>query len=409
MDDKIDQEDITYIQRIINRTVSPTLFADANHDGKIDASDISQVQAIINGNAAKLYMLDGNEQDISVSLPANRIIVEYNQNIEIARILGVEHLVVGIDSTVAPVKTLFFPGNAANITLVGTPGSPDYETILNIRPTTILTFGPDTIEKAAKLPSIDVVYLGLYKPNVTHPEDSRFIQGILKAGYIFNKVDRATEYANWILNLTSTINNKISTIPENQRKTVLLTNSPTLGSARAYVALDTLGQTCILAGGSNIASTPAGSTALSLAFDTEYILQQDPQYIFLHTVRYTYGGGSNEPAQGIDANDPTGMKDVLQRYVSQPAYANLRAIKNNNVYLIAGDFRNNAMGGTLGAVYMAKVLYPDVFTDFNPQTIHQEYITKFLRLNYNLDTNGVFLYPAITVNGDTVGIPNGTR
>ncbi|MCL1969935.1 MAG: ABC transporter substrate-binding protein, partial [Candidatus Bathyarchaeota archaeon] len=212
-----------------------------------------------------------------------------------------------------------------------------------------------------------------------------------------------------ILNLTSTINNKISTIPENQRKTVLLTNSPTLGSARAYVALDTLGQTCILAGGSNIASTPAGSTALSLAFDTEYILQQDPQYIFLHTVRYTYGGGSNEPAQGIDANDPTGMKDVLQRYVSQPAYANLRAIKNNNVYLIAGDFRNNAMGGTLGAVYMAKVLYPDVFTDFNPQTIHQEYITKFLRLNYNLDTNGVFLYPAITVNGDTVGIPNGTR
>jgi iron complex transport system substrate-binding protein len=56
---------------------------------------------------------------------------------------------------------------------------------------------------------------------------------------------------------------------------------------------------------------------------------------------------------------------------------------------------------------MAKVLYPDVFADFNPQTIHQEYITNFLRLDYNLDTNGVFMYPAIIVNGDTVGIPNG--
>jgi iron complex transport system substrate-binding protein len=56
---------------------------------------------------------------------------------------------------------------------------------------------------------------------------------------------------------------------------------------------------------------------------------------------------------------------------------------------------------------MAKILYPDVFSDFNPQAIHQEYLTHFLRLNYNLDTNGVFLYPPVTINGDTVGVPNG--
>jgi iron complex transport system substrate-binding protein len=350
MDDKIDQDDITYLQRIINGTASSTLFADANHDGRIDTLDIDYIQAIINGNAPKLYLLDGNEQDISVSLPANRIIVEYNQNTELVRILEVEHLVVGIDSGVDPVKNMFFPNNADSITSVGGMSTPDYEAVLNLRPTTLLTFGPDTTEKASKLPGVDVVYLGLYKPNVTNPEDSRFIQGILKAGYIFNKVDRATEYANWILNLTSTINAKINTIPENQRQTVLLTNSPTLGSTRAYVALDTLGQACILAGGSNIANAFDSGTAYSVTIDTEYVLQQNPQYIFLHTVRYTYGGGTNEPAQGIDANDPTGMKNVLQEYVSQPAYADLSAVKNNNVYLIAGDFRNNAMGGTLGIV-----------------------------------------------------------
>jgi iron complex transport system substrate-binding protein len=168
-----------------------------------------------------------------------------------------------------------------------------------------------------------------------------------------------------------------------------------------------LGQACILAGGVNIANAPTGSTAFSVTLEPEYIISQNPDYIFLHTVRYTYGGDVNEPAQGIDANDPTGMKNILQQYVSQPAYDKLDAVKNNNVYMIAGDFRNNAMGGTLCAVYIAKILYPDVFTDLNPQTIHQEYITKFLRLNYNLDTNGVFLYPAIIVDGDTVGIPNG--
>ncbi len=407
LDDKVDASDVDYVNKIIAGTENSTQFSDANHDGVIDIEDANQIHALLTGQASKIYLLDGNKQNISVSLPSNRIVVEYNQNTELVRILGIENLVVGVDSGVDPVKSLFFPENAASITSVGGMSSPDYEAVLNLHPTILLTFTGAIAEKASKLPGVDVVFLGLYNPNVTKPEDSRFIQGILKAGYIFDKVPRATEYANWILNLTSTINAKVNTIPENQRQTVLLTNSPTLGSTRAYIALDTLGQACILAGGVNIFQAPAGSTAFSITPDTESIVSQDPDYIFLHTVRYTYGGGSNEPAQGIDATDPTGMKNVLQQYVSQPAFANLKAIKNNHVYLIAGDFRNNAMGGTLGAVYMAKVLYPDVFTELNPQAIHQEYMTRFLRLNYNMDTNGVFLYPAITVNGDTVGIPNG--
>jgi iron complex transport system substrate-binding protein len=413
MDDKIDSQDVTALNQIIGGTKTVTQFADANRDGTVDASDVAQVNAIIAGTATKLYLLDGSKNNITVSLPANRLIVEYNQNTEFVRILGVENLVVGVDSGVDPVKTLFFPDNAANITSVGGMSAPDYEKILNLHPTTLLVFSPGsgtsatTADKAAHLPGVDVVYLGLYNPNVTKPEDSRFIQGILKGGYIFNKVPRATEYANWILNLTSTINAKVNTIPVNQRHTVYLSNSPTLGSERAYVALDTLGQACILAGGTNIANAPAGSTAFSVTLEKEYVVSQNPDFIFLHTVRYTYGGGTNEPAQGIDATDPTGMKTVLQQFCTQAAYANLTAVKNNHVYMIAGDFRNNAMGGTLGAVYMAKVMYPELFADFNPQAIHQEYITKFLRLNYNLDTNGVYLYPSITVNGDTVGIPNG--
>jgi iron complex transport system substrate-binding protein len=414
MDDKIDSQDVTALNQIIAGTQTATQFADANRDGAVDANDVTQVNAIIAGTATKLYLLDGSKANITVSLPANRLVVEYNQNTEFVRILGIENLVVGVDSGVDPVKSLFFPDNYANITSVGGMSSPDYEKILNLHPTTLLVFSPGsgtsatTAQKASMLPGVDVVYLGLYNANVTRPEDSRFIQGVLKGGYIFNKVPRATEYANWILNLTSTINAKINTIPTGQRYTVYLTNSPTLGSERAYVALDTLGQACILAGGTNIANAPAGSTALSLTLEKEYVLSQNPDYIFLHTVRYTYGGGTNEPAQGIDATDPTGMKTVLQQFCTQAAYANLTAVKNNHVYMLAGDFRNNAMGGTLGAVYMAKVMYPELFADFNPQTIHQEYITKFLRLNYNLDTNGVYLYPSITVNGDTVGIPNGT-
>lgn len=404
MDDKVDSNDATYIQQILLGNKEETLFSDANKDGTINSDDIIQVYSLVYGQASIIYLMDGNKQNIAISLPANRLVVEYNQNTELIRILELEDLVVGIDLGVEPVKTIFFPDNYADITCVGQMNSPDYEAVLNLNPTTLLTFTAATADKAAHLPGVDVVYLGLYQPNVTRPEDSRFIQGVLKAGYIFNKVDRATEYANWILSITSEINDKVNTIPETDRKTVMMTNSPTINTGKAYTAFDTLGQACILSGGSNIAEALSGN---SITVDNEWILEQNPDYIFIHTVRYTYGGGLYEPSQGIDASDPSGMESVLQQYITKPEFADLTAVTNNHVYMIAGDCRNNAMGGTLGAVYMAKVLYPDIFFDFNPQEIHQEYITHFLRLDYNLDTQGVYLYPPIIVNGDTVGVPNG--
>lgn len=405
MDDKVDSSDVSYLQQILSSQRTATLFADANMDGTVDADDFTQLNALLDGTAAKIYLQDGNKQNISVSLPANRLVVEYNQNTELMRILGIEDLVVGVDSGVEPVKEFFYPDNYQNIVNVGDMSSPDYEVVLNVNPTTLLTFTAATTDKAAHLPGVDVVYLGLYTPNVTKPEDSAFIQGVLKAGYIFDKVPRATEYANWILSLTSTINEKVNTIPEAERKTVLITNCPTLSNTpKAYIEQDTLGQVCILAGGDNIAS---GTSGKSISIDNEFVISQNPDFIFLHTVRYTYGGLTREPPQGVDANDPSGMQTQLQEYIDQPGFADLTAVTNDHVYLIAGDFRNNAMGGTLGAVYMAKVLYPDVFTDFNPQAIHQEYMTHFLGLTYDFDTQGVFLYPYITVDGDIVGIPNG--
>jgi iron complex transport system substrate-binding protein len=48
---------------------------------------------------------------------------------------------------------------------------------------------------------------------------------------------------------------------------------------------------------------------------------------------------------------------------------------------------------TLGYAYMAKWLNPDLFEDFDPQVLHQEYIDKFLKIDYDLNERGVFVYP----------------
>ncbi|MCW4011021.1 MAG: ABC transporter substrate-binding protein [Candidatus Bathyarchaeota archaeon] len=410
MDASVDQDDVDYLAKIIDGSVEATQFADANNDGQITDADAEQVTALINGDASYIVLLDGNGELLTVSLPATRIVVEYIQNAEIIRVLELEDQVVGFDYCVEMLRSIYFPDNP-DIVSVGQMYNPDYEAVLSLDPDVLLTFSSATAEKAEKLPGVDVVFLGLYYPNVTNPESSSFMQGVLKAGYIFDRVPQATKYVNWLLDLTQSIRDATSDLSDSQRKTVFITNYPYSSSAtvKAYATIDTLGQVCILSGGSNIAqSLPTYLNASSVSVDAEWILEQDPDYLFLHTVRYTFSGLMYaDPAQGLDVDDPTSITDCLDAYMAQEIFADLSAVQNGHLYIMAGDFRNNAMGGVLGAVYMAKILYPDLIT-FDPEAVHQQYITEFMRLNYDLSTSGVFLYPTITVDGNVVGIPEGS-
>ena len=47
---------------------------------------------------------------------------------------------------------------------------------------------------------------------------------------------------------------------------------------------------------------------------------------------------------------------------------------------------------------MAKWFHPDLFKDLDPEAIHQEYLTRFQNLDYDLDKNGVFVYPPLGEN-----------
>jgi iron complex transport system substrate-binding protein len=44
---------------------------------------------------------------------------------------------------------------------------------------------------------------------------------------------------------------------------------------------------------------------------------------------------------------------------------------------------------------MAKWFYPELFKDLDPKAVHQEYMTRFQRLEYDLDEHGVFVYPEV--------------
>jgi len=70
----------------------------------------------------------------------------------------------------------------------------------------------------------------------------------------------------------------------------------------------------------------------------------------------------------------------------------VNAINNNKTFVISNQIIGNVRH-FVGIGYLAKWLHPDLFSDLDPQAIHQEYLNKFQGLDYDLSKKGVFVYP----------------
>lgn len=79
--------------------------------------------------------------------------------------------------------------------------------------------------------------------------------------------------------------------------------------------------------------------------------------------------------------------------MSRPGWEDMNAVTGNRTYLIDMDLVGST-ANFVGATYMAKWLYPDLFEELDPEAFHQEYLTRFQRLDYDLDESGVFVCPS---------------
>ncbi|MGV8090110.1 MAG: hypothetical protein ACP5OM_07570 [Methanothrix sp.] len=97
-DGLIDEEDISYVQGILEGENKETDLSDANQDGKVDEEDLDRIQQIIKGTESEIYYIDAFGNASRVKHPLERIVLVYDNTAEIIRILGAEERVVGVDS-----------------------------------------------------------------------------------------------------------------------------------------------------------------------------------------------------------------------------------------------------------------------------------------------------------------------
>eukprot|EP00829_Urostomides_striatus_P004617 TRINITY_DN15026_c0_g1_i1.p2 TRINITY_DN15026_c0_g1~~TRINITY_DN15026_c0_g1_i1.p2 ORF type:complete len:278 (+),score=-10.82 TRINITY_DN15026_c0_g1_i1:58-891(+) len=207
------------------------------------------------------------------------------------------------------------------------------------------------------------------------------IDVLKKLGYILDRRNEAEEYIGWYNGYMNIIQERTKDLKNEDRPKVYIEFFPYLSEYKTE-GIGSVGQSlCTKAAGINIAADMSKSQVV----DPEWVIEQNPDVIIQSV-------GSKLPA-GYDVDNLTAMEDVWNKTISRPELQNVTALKDKRVYLIASDIYHTNIQSIISIVYMAKWIHPDLFKDLDPKAIHQEYLDRFKKIDYDLDKHGAFVYP----------------
>ena len=373
-DDTIDMRDLTYVKLIFFGKKPETELADAKYDGKINPLDFIQIKLIIVGKEKEITVIDSAERTVTVKKPVERIVSLIDFTLEAIVILNANDRVVGIDKF-SKKNNILFP-ELSKLPSVGVFYAPDIEAILELNPDIVcaITAWPSKDKLEGKLPeTIPVIRLDFWRAKTLREE-------MEKMGYILDEEENADKYLEWHDKYVNLVKEKVSEISEDNKERVFIDASGgKVFGRRTRSTGDGAHQLCVMAGGKNIAE---GYVKGSPDVETEWILKQNPDVI----VGLTIGRGG-----GYETNDVTKMKAHYDEIIGLPGFREVKAVKNNKVYIMANTFAF-APHYPAALAMMAKWFYPDEFEDLDPQATHQEYVDEFLDIDFDVKEHGTFVY-----------------
>ena len=366
-DDTIDMRDLTYVKLIFFGKKPETELADAKYDGKINPLDFIQIKLIIVGKEKELTIVDARGETVTVNKPIERIVVSNTDFADAICVLGVKNRVVGVSEGLTKYKR-YFP-ELSECSNAGGWYTPDIEAILICNPDTVCVYGqwpnPELLED--KLPeTINVIRLDFYKWTTLEEE-------MMKLGYLLGEVEKAREYLDWHCNYVNMVEERVSKIPEDDKPKYYIDAGGSTGERKVYKSE--------IPGGINVAAGLEGDYP---KVEVEWLLEKNPDVI----QGVSYKGG-------YETDDNSMMKAHYEEIIGLPGFEDLLAVKNNHIHIISNSF---TYGPDCTAAFITRVkwLNPDLFTDIDPQAIHQEYINRFRGIDFNVYEQGIFVYPPLT-------------
>lgn len=317
---------------------------------------------------------DGFGRTVTVPAHPTQIICSGSGCLRYVVYLGAQDMVVGVDSQEK--KTQVQEGRAyalanpqfKNLPLSGEMrGKDDPEKIIGIGPQLVFktgatgtTYGTsgaeaDTLQNKTGIPVVAFPYGSLR----TDAEKAEFFTALRLMGKTLGKDARAEELIAYVEEVTADLEKRTKDIPADQQKTVYIGGVSSAG-AHGIISTEPAYPPFTWVHAKNIA---AGSDAQHADISKEVIVSGDPEFLFIDV--------------GTIQIDNEGAIGELK---TNPAYAGLAAVKSGNVYgvLPYNFYSVNYETVLADAYFIGKTLYPERFSDVDPQAKADEIYTKFV-------------------------------
>ena len=386
-DDIVDMRDLTFTARMILRLEDETELADANYDGRISVADMTQIGLIILGRESKLTLVDSADRIVTVNKPVEKIVFTHHATAEGISLLGAQDRVVGREYTIPSPE--LFPELMELPSVTGPMGTydVDYEKVFELDPDIFLTaitpmLGFEDVVATLEPEGIPVVALNFFEPH-TMVENTR------KLRYVLNTEEKGEEFIAFYEGVIDGIAEKTAGLSKEEKPQVFMKIHTMYTPGALGTLTDEVPMVKYLfeiTGAINIAADLPGPGFVP-EVDLEWLTEQNPDIVVASIWPGLYPGSF-----GYDVDDDSVAIATREQFMAMDVFAGGKAVEKGKVFLFHCDLITTPRF-VVGAAYWAKWLHPELFSELDPQDIHQEYLTDFMCIDYDLDEHGVFVYP----------------
>lgn len=318
----------------------------------------------------KITIVDSVGRTVRVPCPPKRIVAmggSYGPETLLA--FGVLDKIVGVtDYTKQRGDLKLF---LEKVPSVGSSTRPNIEKILQLKPDLVLAYAiysyPE-LEKVLKGMGIPLVQMDFYKP-------AKYAEEIRTLGKILNKKKRAEELIAFEKRYHDLIAKRVKDIKPQRKVRVYF---------ESYQEYTTVGpgnenhDAIIACGGINIFGD---SRIKSFNVSPEAVVARNPDVIIKLA--------KSDPTcpSGYGVTDPAALKKLRNEIMKRPGWKDINAVKKGKVYIISSDAKSTHP--SVFDCYQAKWFYPERFQDLDPESVHREWMQKFL----GIDLKGIYAYP----------------
>lgn len=333
----------------------------------------SQTGANNTNDRTTVTVQDSADRLVEVPYPVKTIVTLWDNPTEILAALGATDRIVGVDqASKGDIDTGLYP-ELANIPVIGSDSDPNYEKIAELKPDVVIMLSsysplPDEVAEQLEPFGIAVVALDFYRTEVYYRE-------VQTLGYMLDLEAEAASLNTFFKEVQDMITERIGTLSDSEKKSVYFEGSSkykTFGGA-GYGA----GCPGMIRAAGGIDLYPEVSTVV-FEVDPEDVAKRNPDIICTGTT------------EGYLLTNTTKFETLYNSVLDRDELAGTKAVKNGDVYVISWEIAGGARK-PFGTMYLAKIMYPDLFADFDPNQVIKEYLENYLHVPYQ----GVFIYPAI--------------